>query len=70
MLTPQEQVAADFMRRKGYKDAHPVDIEKLDGSPCWYFVYQLDEGTLELEVFWNSRTQDWETTVTTFSLAE
>jgi hypothetical protein len=68
-LAPQEQVAANFMARKGYRDIEPDDVEKLDDQPCWYFYYKLDEGTLELEVFWNEKRYVWETMVTTFTLA-
>lgn len=55
------------MEHKGYPGIEPFDVQHLDGKPCWYFIYQLPEGTLELEVFWNGRA--WETTVTTFTLA-
>jgi hypothetical protein len=66
-LKPHELVAHQFMKHKGYPDAEPYDIEKLDDQPCWYFIYRLPEGILELEVFWNG--SDWETQVTTFTLA-
>lgn len=70
-MKPHEQVAFWFMERKGYKNAKPVDIEALDdGTPCWYFLYELEEGDLELEVFWDKDKQEWETTVTTFTLVE
>lgn len=64
-LTPEEQVAHHFMAHKGYEGIEPTDIEKIDGSPCWYFIYDLDEGVLELEVSWNG--DEWETLVTTFT---
>lgn len=64
--SPQGQVARNFMARKGYGNTEPIDVEKLDGSPCWYYLYHLPEGKLELEVFWNGK--EWETTVTTFHL--
>ena len=66
LLKPQELVAQQFMDHKGYSGIEPLDIEKVDGEPCWYFLYQLPEGRLELEVYWNG--QSWETTVTTFGL--
>lgn len=68
--TPQGQVAQNYMIRKGYRGYYPIDIQELDGVPCWYFLYQLDEGLLELEVFWNDKKQEWETMVTSFTLAE
>lgn len=68
-LPPQEEVARQFMRHKGY-DIEPTDVEALDDIPCWYFMYNLPEGVLELEVFWNNKVEDWETTVTTFTLSE
>lgn len=67
-LKPHEQVARQFMEHKGYKDIEPTDVQKLDDEPCWYFVYLLREGTLELEVFWDGR--EWQTLVTTFELRE
>ena len=67
-MRPEMQVAADFMAHKGYPDAEPVDYDKLDGQPCWYLVYELPEGTLELEVSWDGG--EWDTRVTTFRLAE
>lgn len=67
--TPQELVAEQFMTHKGYGDIRPYDIDKLNDEPCWYFLYDLEDGaTLELEVFWNG--SEWETTVTGFSLPE
>lgn len=68
-MYPQEQVAQQFMEHKGYGDFEPYDVEKLDGVPCWYFLYQLPEGTLELEVFWNPELEEWEANVSTFTLA-
>jgi hypothetical protein len=69
LTTPQATVAHHFMAHKGYKNAEPCDVEKLDNQPCWYFLYRLPEGNLELEVFYNSEIQDWEATVTVFTLA-
>lgn len=66
-LKPHEQVAHQFMAHKGYSYIEPSDIQKLDGQPCWYFLYQLPEGILELEVSWNG--EEWITLVTTFQLA-
>jgi hypothetical protein len=63
-----EFVAQYYMRHKGYPDVRPFRIEKLRETPCWYFYYDLPEGELELEVFWNST--DWEAMVTCFSLRD
>lgn len=68
-LKPHELVAQQFMAHKGYPHLRPSDIEKLDGQPCWYFLYDLPEGTLELEVCWNPKKREWDTTVTAFNLA-
>lgn len=67
-MNPQDEVAHDFMVRKGYRSIAPYDVQKLDGQPCWYFLYDLPEGVLELEVFYDEDKQDWETMVTTFKL--
>lgn len=66
-LKPHEQVAHQFMSHKGYPHIQPSDVEKLEGQPCWYFLFQLPEGTLELEVSWDGEV--WSTLVTTFQLA-
>jgi len=66
---PQDVVASEFMKHKGYPDAHPYDVEKLDDQKCWYYLYSLDEGMLELEVSWEEAT-GWETYVTSFGLHE
>jgi hypothetical protein len=67
--TPEYQVATRFMAHKGYRDIAPVDVDKIESIPCWYFFYALDDGaTLELEVFWDDRAERWETTVSSFRL--
>lgn len=68
-LAPEDQVAANYMAHKGYRGIEPVDVEKLFEQPCWYYYYELPEGTLELEVFWNEKRRQWETMVTAFRLA-
>lgn len=69
MERPEELVARQFMSHKGYGEVLPYDVEKLDGQPCWYFLYRLPEGILELEVSWDSNTGQWDTYVSTFTLA-
>jgi hypothetical protein len=64
---PQDVVALDFMRRKGYPRIQPIDVDKLEGQPCWYYRFEIDEGTIELEVFWDG--EEWETAVCTFKVA-
>lgn len=68
MTTPQGLAAQQFMDHKGLGRMAPYDFDKLDDQPCWYFYYDLDEGDLELEVFWDE-LDGWEVTVTTFTLA-
>lgn len=75
MMTPEEQVAALFMAHKGYPGIEPYDIDEIVPAPgkdvsCWYFLYELPEGILELEVFWDEERMEWETTVSTFTSAE
>lgn len=67
MTTPQGRVAQQFMEHKGLGELKPYDMEKLDSTPCWYFYYELPEGTLELEVYWSER-KGWEPLVTAFPL--
>lgn len=66
-MEPQDEVARDFMQRKGYQSIEPFEVDKVEGIPCWYFMYELPEGTLELEVSFNGH--DWETYVSTFTIA-
>lgn len=68
MRKPQERVADQYMCDKGYPWATPMDVQALEGLPCWYFLYELPEGRLELEVNWDEGAQEWETTVTSFQL--
>lgn len=69
LTTPQALIAQHFMKHKGYSSIEPYDVERLDNQPCWYFYYELPEGDLELEVFYDETTKEWETTVTVFTLA-
>lgn len=68
MSTPQGRVAQQFMDHKGLGTFQPLEVEKLEDQPCWYFYYQLPEGDLELEVSWEY-PEGWEVLVTTFTLA-
>lgn len=69
---PHEQVAQLFMERKGLGDLEPLTQEKVTGTPCWYFTYEVDENRLELEVAWtvdDEASDDdgtWEAMVTSF----
>jgi hypothetical protein len=69
MSTPQGRVAQQFMDHKGLGHLRPCDVDKLEDQPCWYFYYELPEGELELEVYWDHNDGTWETMVTTFTLA-
>lgn len=68
MLSPQDQAAFYFMERKGLLEAAkkgPRDVTKLDGLSCWYYVYDLDNAVLEIEVEWTGA--EWSTMVTTYA---
>jgi len=70
LSTPQARIAQHFMREtKGIRDAAPHDVEKLDDLPCWYFYYELPQGELELEVFFDEPDDDWKVAVTAFPVA-
>lgn len=73
---PWARVAQKFMAHKGYMFIKPRDVIKLDGLPCWYFVYDLPDGAvLELEVAWEEcrastiGAGEWHTWVSTFQPA-
>jgi len=63
---PHVTVAERYLTHKGYQDMEPVRVIQLEGQPCWYFYYELPEGILELEVFWDARDQRWSSMVTAF----
>lgn len=66
LTTPQARIAQHFMRdTKGLKVA-PFEVEQLQDRTCWYFYYDLPQGTLELEVFYDDEIDDWEVSVTGF----
>lgn len=67
--SPQDQVAKLFMQHKGYHESvQPSEVEKIEGQNCWYYLYDLAEGKLELEVSWDEPRQEWDTFVTNFQL--
>lgn len=47
---PEEQAARKYMAHKGYPDLDFKRIEEVDDELCWYFIYELPEGEMELEV--------------------
>lgn len=49
-MSPEEQAARKYMAHKGYPDLNFERIEEVEGELCWYFIYQLPEGRMELEV--------------------
>ncbi len=67
LSTPQALVAHDFMRHKGLGHLTPQDVDKIEDQPCWYFYYQLPEGDLELEVYYDAEDREWDCKVTTFT---
>ena len=64
--TPQDKVARLFMEHKGYPDIRPYEVEKVDDDACWYFYYDLPEGRVELEVYYDFTLGRWECTTTGF----
>lgn len=62
-MDPYAVVAKNFMVHKGYPDAEPSDVYDVEDQKCKYFTYELPEGTLELEVWWQG---DWKARVSTF----
>jgi hypothetical protein len=60
MTSEALRAATEFMQHKGYSDVEPVSIERDGDLDVWYFLYELKEGTLELEVEWNGSRWFWE----------
>lgn len=62
---PQDQIAADFMTRKGYRNIQYRQVVRIEGLYCWYYDYDLPDGVLELEVTWTPE-DDWQAQVSVF----
>lgn len=69
LSTPQALAAQTFMRHKGLGEHVPYEVEKLDDQPCWYFYYEVDGGTLEIEASWDP-TDGWDVMATAFAGSE
>lgn len=55
MMPPEEQAARKYMAHKGYPDLDPIGVEGVVDDPhCWYFIYELPEGEMELEVLFEN----------------
>ncbi len=67
-MPPQDEVARDFMERRGYKD-EPFSVERVEGEHCWYYIYDLPEGEVELEVSW-TREDGWSVVTSGFNKDE
>ena len=65
LSTPQAVAAQHFMDHKGLGHLRPFEVDQLDDQPCWYFYYELPQGELEVEVFWDS-IDGWECRATTW----
>jgi len=53
------EAASAFMRDKGYPDIAPSSVERDDDFNMWWMVYELEEGSLELEVEWDGSEWMW-----------
>lgn len=60
-MSPADEAASKFMAHKGYPDIRPISVDKIEGEDCWYYLYELPEGQLELEVDFHD--EDWHFTV-------
>lgn len=58
-------MARDFMARKGLGHLKPVEVDQ-DSANLWYCYYELPQGTLELEVFYDRFRDEWDVAVTQF----
>ena len=68
LSTPQAKAAQQYMTHKGI-DTQPYAVEQLEGQDVWYFYYDLSDGKLELEVYYDWDAGEWHTQVTTFRAA-
>lgn len=60
MLTQRAiEAASVFMRDKGYPNVAPTRIDRDGEFDMWWFIYELDEGELELEVEWDGSEWVW-----------
>ena len=51
------EAVTKYMNHKGY-DLQPIEVTRLEDQPCWYFLYDLDDGEVEVEVIFEGG--DWE----------
>ena len=59
-MSPADEAASKYMTHKGYPDIVPLRVDKIEGEHCWYYLYELPEGQMELEV--EFLDGDWEFT--------
>lgn len=57
-MAPEDEAAAKYMAHKGYPTIEPLEVDRVQGETCWYYLYELPEGLLELEV--DFRDGEWE----------
>lgn len=68
-MKPHELAAHYFMEHKGYPSQMPTQCVQRDRF-TWLFLYELDEGDLELQVQWLEDGRTWNVTVQDFALVD
>lgn len=63
-MSPADEAAAKYMAHKGYPDQVPMRVETVEDLDVWYYLYELPEGELELEIEfldgqWRFTTHYW-----------
>lgn len=66
LRTRHAKIAQEFMSAKGYSTIRPLGIQVVEGDECWYYYYELPEGLLELEVFYDPDARRYQRKVTAF----
>jgi hypothetical protein len=66
LRTRHAKVAQEYMAGKGYPSIRPLGLHAVEGDECWYFYYQLPEGLLELEVFFEPTSNKYRRRVAAF----
>lgn len=66
LRTRHGKTAQEFMAVKGYPNIRPVGVQAVEEQECWYYYYELPEGLLELEVYWDPDSEQFKRRVTAF----
>lgn len=62
MNTPQFEAAMAYMADKGYEHAEFIREDHVEDAFCWYFLFGIEDGVVELETEYVDGGWRWEVT--------